>query len=174
MKIPLAFCFALGLAACSSESPPVEDTKSESVAEVAPGAPLVADATPEKDAMPPAKDGMTLPSDKTPPSNPKTPPDQLKSIPVAFQGTWANSMADCAPGMETRLVIKPNELQFLESHGAITRVDAYSPTHIQTFGKFEGEGETWDGKPEFYLVNGKELSMVVDGAPHGKNRVKCP
>ena len=97
-----------------------------------------------------------------------------KSIPAAFQGTWASTPKDCAPGMESRLAITANELQFLESHADITSVKVISPTHIQTFGKFEGEGEQWEGKPEFQLVAGNKLSMTVDGASTGEPRIKCP
>ena len=101
-------------------------------------------------------------------------PTSLTSIPAAFHGTWADKVEECAPGFPSRLTITSNELLFFESHGAITRVDVKSPTHIQAFGKFEGEGQSWDGQPEFRLVNGNELAMVVDGAPTERNRIKCP
>lgn len=143
----------LGLIGCSSES----------------SAPAKANPS-ELPALP----APTPPADKPADKQDNATSTDSKSIPAAFQGTWASTPKDCAPGMESRLAITANELQFLESHADITSVKVISPTHIQTFGKFEGEGEQWEGKPEFQLVAGNKLSMTVDGASTGEPRIKCP
>lgn len=146
----------LGLIGCSSESS--APAKANESAQTTPAAAPVDETAADK------------PADK---QDNATSTDS-KSIPAAFQGTWASTPKDCAPGMESQLAITANELQFLESHADITSVKVISPTHIQTFGKFEGEGEQWEGKPEFQLVAGNKLSMTVDGASTGEPRIKCP
>lgn len=158
MKLALPLVLTLGLMACSAE--PSQPAANE----------------PEQAAPTPAPEVSDTPA-PTPPADTAdntTTPTELKSIPTAFQGTWASTLKDCAPGMESRLTISANELQFLESHADITKVNVISPTHIQAFGTFEGEGEQWEGKPEFELVNGNKLSMTVDGTSTGAPRIKCP
>lgn len=81
---------------------------------------------------------------------------EANSVPAAFLGVWDYVKGTCDPASDLRIEIKPQAIEFYESHGDITRVAVESPDAVVLDLAMEGEGETWTMQRRFTLSNGGE------------------
>ena len=116
------------------------------------------------------------------PTNPATPTAEAENdspaaaqpaaVPEAFQGTWAESEADCGDRSHvSRLVIEERRLRFYESVMEIAGVEQLGPREINITGTSTGEGTTRPSERHLSLdATGETLT---DEAGGGMVRRRC-
>jgi hypothetical protein len=107
------------------------------------------------------------------PSQPTPPvqlPDVSDGIPVAFQGRWAATQADCDKHSETRLEITADTMRFYESSGAVSSVKAIGPDEIHIIVALSGEGSASQRSFRYRLLDGG--SQLFD-VRNGLQRQRC-
>ena len=110
---------------------------------------------------------------------PPTPPDEMgdtpasTAMPARFLGHWDASAEACgSDGSELVLHIEPEVLRFYES--TVTPVTVRMPdadtVHLE--GRYEGEGDTWNGTRTLTL-DGPDVLLVEDATGNVTRRVRC-
>ena len=91
-------------------------------------------------------------------------PPTTDTVPAQFQGDYAADIAACtAPGHVTRLTITDSRIEFHESSGEITAVEA-NGNDIDITARLTGEGETREAASSFRLSDdGLTLTDTVNG-----------
>jgi len=91
-------------------------------------------------------------------------PPTTDTVPVQFQGDYAADIAACtAPGHVTRMTITDSRIEFHESSGEITAVEA-NGNDIDITARLTGEGETREAASSFRLSDdGLTLTDTVNG-----------
>lgn len=77
-------------------------------------------------------------------------------VPAPFLGVWEYVKGTCDSASDLRIEIKPNAIEFYESHGDITKVTVESPQAVVLDLAMDGEGETWTMSRRFILSKGGE------------------
>ena len=94
-----------------------------------------------------------------------------KAVPLAFQGLWAATEADCARPTETRLEVGADHLTFYESRGPVASVETTGQDEIRIAVQLSGEGEARQATYRYRLIqNGAALFDVRSGL----TRYRCP
>lgn len=135
----LAGALALALASCGEPADPPAAPEAEETPGAAPAAP----ASP----LPAAGEGPSF---------------SAAAIPAAFHGKWDLPDAPCDPVTDGRLEIAASEVNFYESHGAVTRVTIAGPTQIDVAADMSGEGENWAAGFRFELKDGGKTLVTSD------------
>jgi len=92
------------------------------------------------------------------------------TIPVQFHGTWAADAEACADGGDTtHLVIRASTVEFYESTGEVSAVEAEDDAFDATL-QLSGEGETWEDSYGF-RISGDGQTLTDTGS--GLVRVRC-
>lgn len=115
--------------------------------------------------------GDQLPQTKAPSPTEAPKPTRLASVPAAFQGVWAATLADCKAPAETRLEIGADQLRFYESSGPVASVDSSDPSEILITVALSGEGAMSQRTFRYRLIDdGQGLFDVRNGL----RRIRCP
>lgn len=133
----LVVAVALGLAGCDRPD----------AGEPAPG------DTPQVAA--PEREGETSPA--------AAPDAALASIPARFLGVW--DTGDCSPSSEMRLKVTTARLEYYESVGTLTAIEAASGGDVLATLAMTGEGQSWKDTVRLQLtrVEGREALLVLPG-----------
>ena len=151
IRITLACCSALALAACSGSGQP---SASETAA--APGG-VIADATPPTVLASASASGT---ADAASASSSTAPTD---GTPFAMRGRWGLVAADCAPGRADAkglMTIASSSIKFYESIAELSKTSDRSETMLRGSYNFSGEGVNWK----------RDITLTL--APDGKTLVK--
>ena len=162
-RLPLvSFALIAAVAACSKESP------------VANGANAVTAVPEPVNKAEPTPEGGP-PANGTGIAEPAEPAQAATGIPIAFQGRWGLTPADCttAPAKaKGLLVVTPDGLRFYES-SAVPGPDVQaSPTTAAGTFHFTGEGQSWD-KFESLQRNGNRLTRTESNPTASYTYAKC-
>lgn len=152
MRLALALCCCLALAACGSDPAadknvpgPAADFSFNTI-----HAPLTSNA---------AEENATLPLDV-----PATEP--VAVIPEAFHGEWDTDAAACKrSGSETRLVVAGGTMRFHESVALVRKVEVVSEETLDVTAEYRGEGQVWQNERRLTLgKGGKALTVAGEGS----------
>lgn len=96
-------------------------------------------------------------------------------IPKVFQGTWdANDEACKTKYSDMRLVISALAVDYWESSGNLIEVIELKNTSLIARFAFSGEGESWESKVTYFLLNeGNKLVQAFDDGLR-VSRIRCP
>ena len=78
-------------------------------------------------------------------------PADAATIPARFHGVWDAETGSCDPASDLRLDIGPQGIEFYESQGTVTAVDASDPDVASVQLAMEGEGDQWAQTMEMSL-----------------------
>lgn len=82
--------------------------------------------------------------------------DTPGTLPAAFRGQWTGTTEECGnPRSDLYLALRPKEMRFYESIGAITAVEQVAPDAIIVDADYQGEGQSWTRR--------QKLSLSADG-----------
>lgn len=95
-----------------------------------------------------------------------------KTIPLAFQGNFRRTAAECAQETETALAIGPTSIRMPGKDGEVQDVRVEGPRKIVVTSIYEGGGEVWE-KTEVLLLgrDGRSLGFQLETGPY--TRVRC-
>lgn len=117
-------------------------------------------------ASPPVDAPSPAPSADTPPAAPAP----VATIPTRFRGEYAADADACtSPDHVSRLAIDASHLQFYESSGTVTAVDA-SGDRVGITAAFTGEGEQYQATYHFTLSGD---GTVLTDTDHDMARRRC-
>jgi hypothetical protein len=94
------------------------------------------------------------------------PPEALAdAIPVRFHGVWDTDAGDCTRASETRLEVGSDRLEYYESIGAVTGVEAARGEDALVTLAMEGEGQAWTDTVRLQLneVESGEALLILPG-----------
>jgi len=96
-----------------------------------------------------------------------------KTIPLAFQGSFRRTAAECAQESDTALAIGPTSIRMAGKEGDVQEVRVEGPRKILVTSIYEGGGEVWE-KTETLLLGreGRSVAFQLDTGPY--TRVRCP
>ncbi|HEY0312706.1 MAG TPA: hypothetical protein VGC56_09445 [Allosphingosinicella sp.] len=101
-----------------------------------------------------------------------------KTVPLAFQGSFRRTAAECGTESDTALVIGPTSIRIAGKEGAgkegdVQEVRVEGPRKILVTSIYEGGGEVWE-KTETLLLGreGRSIAFQLDTGPY--TRVRCP
>lgn len=101
--------------------------------------------------------------------------ERMTTIPSAYLGVWDFIDGNCNPDSDLRLKIAPDALTYYESYGEVQSLDVVGDAITVTM-SMEGEGETWESRETFRLVdNGTilESNLPAPGGDGNLRRKKC-
>lgn len=165
---PAVALVALGLAACSGETPQAQPTETPDAALATPGAdestaPLPTAPLPTAMPTPGASEGPIV-----------------REIPLALRGRWGLVPGDCtstrgdAKGL---LTIAATDLRFYESVGKIVTATSVDPARLRGTFAFTGEGMEWTRDISLRAsADGKTLDyfdMGADSPPSNRTYARC-
>ena len=154
MRIPAPIFATLLAALLASACSPADDNAPRATAPV-----------PEPVSAPPP---APLPEPETE-SDPVSATPASITIPVRFHGAWASDAEGCGGGSDTHLVIRASTVEFYESTGEVTAVEA-GDGEIHVTLRLTGEGETWEDSYGFRISDeGRTLTDTGSGLV----RVRC-
>ncbi|MES2059336.1 MAG: hypothetical protein V4564_25575 [Pseudomonadota bacterium] len=109
----------------------------------------------------------------------KTPaPKSPTTFPAAFQGRWGMNANDCDPRRDDNkglLTVSADGLKFYESRAKVVTITTISDTGLAADLSFSGEGQTWNSKSVFQLVDGGKTLLRTEEEPAASYRyAKCP
>lgn len=110
-----------------------------------------------KEEPAPQPSGGTAPTPAEPAATAAPPPSSpqvAQAIPAAFQGVWDSDEGNCVVTSITRMEIAPQQVNFYESRGDVTRVEIDTPDRIVVSLAMEGEGQQWRMARMFTLDEG--------------------
>lgn len=155
MRMPAPTLAALLAVALASACSPADDSAPRATAPV-----------PEPVSAPPPP---PLPEPETEPDPTAATPASI-TIPVRFHGTWAADSEACADGGDTtHLVIRASTVEFYESIGQVTAVEA-GDGEINAALELTGEGQTWEDRYGFRI---SEDGRTLTDTGSGLVRVRC-
>jgi len=95
-----------------------------------------------------------------------------KTIPLAFQGNFRRTAAECGLGTDTALAIGPTSIALPGKDGDVQEVRVEGPRKIVVTSIYEGGGEVWE-KTETLLLgrDGRSVAFQLDTGPY--TRVRC-
>ena len=96
-----------------------------------------------------------------------------KTIPLAFQGSFRRTAAECGQESDTALAIGPTSIRMAGKEGDVQEVRVEGPRKILVTSIYEGGGEVWE-KTETLLLGreGRSIAFQLDTGPY--TRVRCP
>jgi hypothetical protein len=96
-----------------------------------------------------------------------------KTIPLAFQGNFRRTLAECGQATDTALAIGPTSIAMAGKEGDVQEVRVEGPRKIVVTSIYEGGGEVWE-KSETLLLGreGKSVAFQLETGPY--TRVRCP
>jgi hypothetical protein len=96
-----------------------------------------------------------------------------KTIPLAFQGVFRRTAAECGQETDTALAIGPTSIRMPARDGDVQEVRAEGPRKIVVTSIYEGGGEVWE-KTETLLLGreGRSIAFQMETGPY--TRVRCP
>jgi len=96
-----------------------------------------------------------------------------KTIPLAFQGVFRRTAAECGQETDTALVVTPNAIRMPGREGDVQEVRVEGPRKIVVTSIYEGGGEVWE-KTETLLLGreGTSLAFQLETGPY--TRLRCP
>lgn len=160
---PTMALMALGLAACSSETPQTPPTETADMALTTPQASEAAVSSPTATPTPGASEGPIV-----------------REIPLALRGRWGLVPGDCtstrgdAKGL---LAIAATDLRFYESVGKIVTATSVDPDRLRGTFAFTGEGMEWTRDISLQTsADGKTLEyfdMGTDAPPSHSTYARC-
>jgi hypothetical protein len=85
------------------------------------------------------------------------------TIPQRFLGVWDSG--DCSAGSEMRLEVTPGRLEYYESVGTLTAIEAASGGDVLATLAMSGEGQSWRDTVRLQLTEagGREALLVLPG-----------
>lgn len=88
-------------------------------------------------------------------------PVAAPTIPAAFRGAWAASLAGCKHLDDSALTLTADTLTFAESHGPVVGVRQPQPDELDVQIKLKGEGQSWVESYRYRLsADGKVLNDI--------------
>lgn len=95
-----------------------------------------------------------------------------KTIPLAFQGSFRRTAAECGQETDTALAIGPTSIRMAGKEGDVQEVRVEGPRKIQVTSIYEGGGEVWE-KTETLLLGreGHSIAFQLETGPY--TRVRC-
>lgn len=101
------------------------------------------------------------------------------SIPQRFLGVW--DAGDCSASSEMRLEVTADRLEYYESVGTLTAIEAASGGDVLATLAMSGEGQSWSDTVRLQLteVDGREALLVLPGPDSDVElrpvpRLRCP
>lgn len=96
-----------------------------------------------------------------------------KTIPLAFQGSFRRTLAECGQATDSALAIGPTAITLPAKDGDVQEVRVEGPRKIVVTSIYEGGGEVWE-KTETLLLgrDGKSVAFQLETGPY--TRVRCP
>jgi hypothetical protein len=96
-----------------------------------------------------------------------------KTIPLAFQGSFRRTAAECGQDTDTALAIGPTAIRMPGKEGDVQEVRVEGPRKIVVTAIWEGGGEVWE-KTETLLLgrDGHSVAFQLETGPY--TRVRCP
>jgi hypothetical protein len=96
-----------------------------------------------------------------------------KTIPLAFQGVFRRTAAECGGDSPTALVVRATRMAFPDSEADVQRVRVDGTRKIVVTSIYDGGGEVWE-KTETILLgkDGRSVALQLDTGPY--TRVRCP
>jgi hypothetical protein len=96
-----------------------------------------------------------------------------KTIPVAFQGTFRRTAAECSMGSESGLTIRPTRMYFVDSEADVQRVVVEGPRKIVVTSIYDGRDQVWE-KTETILLGKGGTRIAFQSSSGPDTRVRCP
>lgn len=95
-----------------------------------------------------------------------------KTIPLAFQGSFRRTAAECDRETDTALAVGPLSIRMPARDGEVQEVRVDGGRKIVVTSIYEGGGEVWE-KTETLLLSrdGRSLAFQLDTGPY--TRVRC-
>ncbi|MBV9930056.1 MAG: hypothetical protein JO013_03835 [Alphaproteobacteria bacterium] len=96
-----------------------------------------------------------------------------KTIPLAFQGSYRRTLAECGQATDTALAIGATSLSLPGKDADVQEVRVEGTRKIVVTSIYEGGGEVWE-KSETLLLgrDGKSVGFQLETGPY--TRVRCP
>jgi hypothetical protein len=96
-----------------------------------------------------------------------------KTVPLAFQGTFRRTLAECGQATDSALAIGPTSIALPGKDGDVQEVRVEGLRKIVVTSIYEGGGEVWE-KTETLLLgrDGKSVAFQLETGPY--TRVRCP
>src|SRR4051794_24934346 len=96
-----------------------------------------------------------------------------KTVPLAFQGDFRRTLAECGRATDTALAIGPTSISLPGKDGDVQEVRVEGARKIVVTSIYEGGGEVWE-KTETLLLgrDGKSVAFQLETGPY--TRVRCP
>jgi hypothetical protein len=96
-----------------------------------------------------------------------------KTIPLAFQGSFRRTLAECGQATDSALAIGPTAIALPAKDGDVQEVRVEGPRKIVVTSIYEGGGEVWE-KTETLLLgrDGRSVAFQLETGPY--TRVRCP
>ena len=92
------------------------------------------------------------------------PPEALaEAIPARFHGVW--DAGDCSAASDMRLEVTADRLEYYESVGMLTAIEAASGGDVLARLAMKGEGQSWEDTVRLQLTEaeGREALLVLPG-----------
>jgi hypothetical protein len=108
------------------------------------------------------------------------PPEAVSgAIPARFHGVWDADIGDCSAASEMRLEVTKERLEYYESVGTLSAIEAASGGDVLAM---KGEGQSWEDTVRLQRitsVDGREALLVLPGpesdvTPRPEPRWRCP
>jgi hypothetical protein len=96
------------------------------------------------------------------------------TIPAAFRGVWAASLAGCRRLDDSALTLTATTLTFAESHGRVVGVRQPKPDELEVQIKLKGEGESWVETYRYRLSADGKILNDISTPGQTLPRHRCP
>ena len=96
-----------------------------------------------------------------------------KTIPIAFQGVFRKTLAECGLAADSALTVRPTKMQFNSSEADVQRVRVDGTRKIVVTSIYDGDGQVWE-KTETILLGKGGASIAFQSEQGPDTRLRCP
>jgi hypothetical protein len=96
-----------------------------------------------------------------------------KTIPIAFQGVFRKSLAECGQVADSALTVRPTKMHFQSAEADVQRVRVEGGRKIVVTSIYDGDGQVWE-KTETILLGKGGASIAFQSEQGPDTRIRCP